>query len=443
MSQILKAIKSISIRELILLWLAIHLLLITQPNAAVFDEAYYTKAARDLIQGVASNIEHPFLGKAWGAIGILIFGDNAFGWRIVIVVFGALLLYTFYQLACRYVSERMALLATAYLGFDHMFFVHSSLFLLEIPALFFAVVSFSYYLKRRIVLSAVFMGISILSKETSLFLLFTMILIHLANMKMPSKQDVLKALKFTLVLLATVAIPMQIYISAYRPSASEKIVQVVSPVVVVAPDGSVLSTTTTTTWSSQKEYITNVFEHWRYIVSYASSLTTKGSNIGPENFPWNWFIPTQQRETIYYRSEVVKNITYYSDGVYVGSRLEKLYPINWRGVSNLPLWYSIWVVVPLSIYLAVKRRLDEGLVLSFLWIVGTYVPLLAMSLALNRIQYPFYFINTLPALALGLPIIFSKLNVDKVVRDCVLAIFLGWTIASFLIYFPLNIWALS
>ncbi|MEM4725611.1 MAG: glycosyltransferase family 39 protein, partial [Nitrososphaerales archaeon] len=251
MSQILKAIKSISIRELILLWLAIHLLLITQPNAAVFDEAYYTKAARDLIQGVASNIEHPFLGKAWGAIGILIFGDNAFGWRIVIVVFGALLLYTFYQLACRYVSERMALLATAYLGFDHMFFVHSSLFLLEIPALFFAVVSFSYYLKRRIVLSAVFMGISILSKETSLFLLFTMILIHLANMKMPSKQDVLKALKFTLVLLATVAVPMQIYISAYRPSASEKIVQVVSPVVVVAPDGSVLSTTTTTTWSSQ------------------------------------------------------------------------------------------------------------------------------------------------------------------------------------------------
>ncbi|MFN3621303.1 MAG: glycosyltransferase family 39 protein [Nitrososphaerales archaeon] len=443
MSQILKAITSISIRELVLIWLAIHLLLITQPNAPVFDEAYYTKAARELLQGVASNIEHPFLGKAWGAVGMLIFGDNAFGWRIVIIVFGALLLYAFYQLACRYLSERMALLAAAYLGFDYMFFAHSSLFLLEIPALFFAIIAFSYYLKRRIVLSAVFMGLSILSKETSLFLLFTLILLHLTTMGRPSKPDVFKSLKFTIVLLATVAMPMQIYISAYRPSASEKLVQVVSTVVVVAPDGSPLSTTTTTTWSAQKEYIGNVFDHWRYIISYASSLTTSSSNIGPENFPWNWFIPTQQREMIYYRSEVVKNITYYSDGVYVGSRLEKMYPINWRGVSNLPLWYSIWVVVPLSLYLLAKRRIDEGLVLSFLWIIGTYAPLLAMALALNRIQYPFYFINTLPALALGLPIVFSKLNIDKAVRDCVLAVFLGWTVASFLIYFPLNIWALS
>ncbi len=443
MSRIIKTLTSLSIRELILIWLAIHLLLITQPNAPVFDESYYTKAARDLLQGVASNIEHPFLGKAWGALGMLIFGDNAFGWRIMTIVFGALLLYSFYNLACRYLSERMALLAAAYLGFDHMFFAHSSLFLLEVPALFFAVIAFTYYLKRRIVLSAAFMGLSILSKETSIFLLFTLILLHLANVKRPSKPDVLKALKFTLLLLATVAIPMQIYITAYRPAASERLVQVVSPVVVVAPDGSVLSTTTATTWSVQKEYITNVFEHWRYIVTYASSLTVKNSNIGPENYPWNWFIPTQQREMIYYRSEVVKNITYYTDGVYAGSRVEKVYPINWRGVTNLPLWYSIWIVVPFSAYLAAKRRLNEGLALTILWIIGTYLPLLGMSLAFNRIEYPFYFINTLPALALGLPLTVSLLNIGKVLKDCVLAVFLGWTAASFLIYFPLNIWALS
>lgn len=441
MSRILNALRSLTIRELILLWLAIHLLLITQPNAPVFDESYYTQAARDLLKGVASNIEHPFLGKAWGALGMLIFGDNAFGWRIMTIAFGALLLYAFYHLACRYLPERMALLSATYLGFDHMFFTHSSLFLLEIPALFFAVLAFTYYLKRRIVLTAVFIGLSILSKETSLFLLFTLILFHLASVSRPSKSDLFKALKFTLVLLATVAIPMQIYIAAYRPSSSEKIVQVVSPLVVVAPDGSVLSTTTTTTWSVEKEHITNVFEHWLYIVSYASSLTTKSSNIGPENFPWNWFIPTQQREMIYYRSEVVKNITYYTDGVYAGSKLEKVYPINWRGVTNLPLWYSIWIVVPLSLYLAVRRRVDEGLALSLLWVIGTYVPLLAMSLALNRIEYPFYFLNTLPGLALGLPL--TLLNMNRVWRDVVLAVFLGWTFASFLIYFPLNIWALS
>lgn len=442
MKQISEALESISIRELILIWLAIHLLLITQPNAPVFDEAYYTQAARDLLKGVASNIEHPFLGKAWGALGILLFGDNSFGWRIVIIVFGALTLYIFYQLACRYLSERMALLASAYLGFDHMFFTHSSLFLLEIPALFFAILAFTYYLRRRVILSAFFMGLSILSKETSIFLLFTLILLHLAATRRPSTQDIVKALKFTVVLLATVAIPMQIYITAYKPSASEKIVEVKNPLVIVAPDGAVISTTTTTTLIKEREYITNVFEHWRHIVTYASSLTTRNSNVGPENYPWNWFIPTQQMEMIYYRSEVVKNITYYTDGVYAGSRIEKVYPINWRGVTNLPLWYSIWLVVPLSIYHVVKRRFDDGLALSFLWIIGTYLPLVAISLAFNRIEYPFYFINTLPALALGLPSTLTLLNVDKAVKDAVLAVFLGWTVASFLLYFPLNVWAL-
>jgi len=438
MNQIYRALASVTIRELILIWLAIHLLLITQPNAPVFDEAYYTQAARDLLKGVASNVEHPFLGKAWGALGMLIFGDNAFGWRIIIIVFGALTLYTFYHLAQRYLSERMALLATAYLGFDHMFFTHSSLFLLEIPALFFAILAFKYYLERRIVLTAIFMGLSILSKETSLFLLLTLILLHLATTRRPSTKDVVKALKFTCVLLATVAIPMQIYIAAYGLPVSERLVKQV--VVVVAPDGSVISTTTT--WVKEPQYITNVFEHWRYILTYHASLTIKGSEAGPENYPWNWFIPTQQREMIYYRAEVVKNVTYYTDGVYAGSRIERVYPINWRGVTNLPLWYSIWLVTPLSIYLVAGRRLNEGLVLTLLWIIGTYLPLIGISLIFNRIEYPFYFINTLPALALGLPLTISMLNVERSVKEGVLATFLGWTAASFLFYFPLNVWAL-
>ncbi len=437
MNKISKVLASITIRELILIWLAIHLLLITQPNSPVFDEAYYTQAARDLLKGVASNIEHPFLGKAWGALGMLIFGDNAFGWRIIIIVFGALTVYTFYQLACRYLSERMALLAAAYLGFDHMFFTHSGLFLLEIPALFFAILAFKYYFERRIVLAAVSMGVSILSKETSLFLLFTLILLHLATTRRPSTRDVIKALKFTGVLLATVAIPLQIYIITYKPSASERIVEIVGPAVIVAPNGSDI-TITTTTWSREREYITNVFEYWRFIFTYHSSLTID-SNVGPENYPWNWFIPTQQREMIYYRAEVIKNITYYTDGVYAGSRIERVCPINWRGVTNLPLWYSIWLVTPLSIYLIARRRLNEGVVLTLLWIIGTYLPLLGISIIFNRIEYPFYFINTLPALALGLPLTISMLNVEKSVKDGILAVFLGWTAASFLLYFPLNV----
>jgi len=34
------------------------------------------------------------------------------------------------------------------------------------------------------------------------------------------------------------------------------------------------------------------------------------------------------------------------------------------------------------------------------------------------------------------------LNVEKQVKDVILAAFFGWTVASFLLYFPLNVWAL-
>lgn len=114
---------NITLLELLLIWFTIHIFLISFPQTPVFDETYYTKAAQDLINRVPSNPEHPFLGKVWGSLGILLFGNNFFGWRIVIIVFGLLSMYVFYLLLLKYLSERQALLATAFLGFDYMFFL--------------------------------------------------------------------------------------------------------------------------------------------------------------------------------------------------------------------------------------------------------------------------------------------------------------------------------
>lgn len=52
------------------------------PSTPVFDETHYVPAARVLMSlGSPSNIEHPLLGKEIVALGIMIFGDNSFGWR--------------------------------------------------------------------------------------------------------------------------------------------------------------------------------------------------------------------------------------------------------------------------------------------------------------------------------------------------------------------------
>jgi dolichyl-phosphate-mannose--protein O-mannosyl transferase len=53
------------------------------PHKVMFDEIHYVPAARQLLHlSGPVNIEHPLLGKELIALGITIFGDNSFGWRI-------------------------------------------------------------------------------------------------------------------------------------------------------------------------------------------------------------------------------------------------------------------------------------------------------------------------------------------------------------------------
>lgn len=60
----------------------LFLLRLATPNTPVFDETHYVPAARVLMSlGSPSNIEHPLLGKEIIALGIMMFGDNSFGWR--------------------------------------------------------------------------------------------------------------------------------------------------------------------------------------------------------------------------------------------------------------------------------------------------------------------------------------------------------------------------
>ncbi|MEG3123461.1 phospholipid carrier-dependent glycosyltransferase [Sphingomonas sp. GB1N7] len=56
---------------------------ISRPSILVFDEVHYVRAARILLTlDAPTNIEHPLLGKMLIALGILLFGDNQYGWRI-------------------------------------------------------------------------------------------------------------------------------------------------------------------------------------------------------------------------------------------------------------------------------------------------------------------------------------------------------------------------
>src|SRR5260370_4729306 len=64
---------------------------IQYPHGYSLDENFYVPAARDFLHWTAnSNRFNPPLGKYLIAIGMLIWGDNPFGWRFMSSVFGGL-----------------------------------------------------------------------------------------------------------------------------------------------------------------------------------------------------------------------------------------------------------------------------------------------------------------------------------------------------------------
>jgi dolichyl-phosphate-mannose-protein mannosyltransferase len=67
---------------------------LTVPSQPFFDEVHYLPAARAMLElSHAANVEHPPLGKELIALGIALFGDRPFGWRIFPALFGALALF--------------------------------------------------------------------------------------------------------------------------------------------------------------------------------------------------------------------------------------------------------------------------------------------------------------------------------------------------------------
>ncbi|OYU33514.1 phospholipid carrier-dependent glycosyltransferase [Novosphingobium sp. PASSN1] len=61
------------------------------PSKIMFDEVHYLPAARRLIALTSRlNPEHPLLGKEMIALGMLVFGDNPWGWRLPNALLGTL-----------------------------------------------------------------------------------------------------------------------------------------------------------------------------------------------------------------------------------------------------------------------------------------------------------------------------------------------------------------
>ncbi|MSX49279.1 MAG: phospholipid carrier-dependent glycosyltransferase [Actinobacteria bacterium] len=142
---------------------------LNKPKGFIFDEVYYAKNANSLItHGVELNsanqsefVVHPPLGKWLIGIGIKLFGNNEFGWRISAAVFGTLSILLIYLIAQRlFNSYLLSNIAAGLMALDGLNLVMSRVALLDIFLMFFILLATYLFMSNQYWLTGISLGMA-------------------------------------------------------------------------------------------------------------------------------------------------------------------------------------------------------------------------------------------------------------------------------------------
>ncbi len=142
-----------------------------------FDEIYHARTAFEHLRRLPPyEWTHPPLGKLIIALGVALFGMNPFGWRIVGVVFGTLLVPVVFFLARLFVPEEHALFASALFTFDFMRFVQARMATVDTYVVFFTVLAYLFLFRyfqdkafSSLFFSGLFFGLGAATKWTAVY----------------------------------------------------------------------------------------------------------------------------------------------------------------------------------------------------------------------------------------------------------------------------------
>jgi dolichyl-phosphate-mannose-protein mannosyltransferase len=226
-------------------------------NSSYFDEIYHPRTAFENIYGMEPyETTHPPLGKLIIALGMLIFGVNPFGWRIMGTLFGVAMIPAMYLFGKKIFHKRIYGFISAFLiMFECMHFAQTRIGTIDSYACLFVILTYyfmyDFFINKSyetgfkkslipLLLSGIFWGLGCASKWTAVYaggglavLYFTSkileyrsygSLLKRSKLTNTSRQNKLKAWlvnNFGLTSLACVlffvAIPIIIYVSSYIP----------------------------------------------------------------------------------------------------------------------------------------------------------------------------------------------------------------------------------
>jgi 4-amino-4-deoxy-L-arabinose transferase-like glycosyltransferase len=432
--RVLDLSRRFKISHFLLLYFAAHMLQIAFPSdgSMVFDEAYYVPASLTTLAGEAANLEHPPLGKLIGAAGIALFGNNWFGWRFPQVVISTVGLYLFYLVAKRLLGgDPWALGATIMLGLDTIFFIHGGILLLDAPAFMLGFLTLELYFRKRYWWSAICMGLAFFDRELTVFIFVTLVAYHIAVNRGAFKQAAKFLSRYTLAALLVLFILLWAYDIHFQPAQSTMVTSNINTNVVVGQSGQPITTIIQTFMSTSSENIMrNPVQNIMFDFNYNGphGIVLNETTVHAYEHPVDWILPIDPfDQPTYYRVDIT---------VTAGNVTNDYTPIWYQAQPNLPLWYGIWPAA-FGLALALIRRKEwETALFIAVGIGSNYLPWVVLDMLVRRIGFNYYYLYTLPFVALGL--VFAIKMLPRNTAKIILASYIIVELAFFLWFFPVH-----
>lgn len=355
----------------------------TYKNGTYFDEIYYPRTVRELLQGRwPYEITHPPLGKSIMSLGVRLFGMTPFGWRFMGVLFGVLMLPALYVLLKRMFGlTAAAACGTTVFAFDFMHFTQTRLATIDTYAVFFTLLMylFMYFWltereegKRRLLwlaLSGLSFGLGAASKWVCIYAgagLAAIWAAHWIARFVREKKAALPAFwkNAAWCLLFFVAVPALVYYASYWSYAPSQ--GITGPMRLF-----------------KKEYLRLVLDNQSYMFNYHSGLEA----THPYSSKWyQWVLDI--RPILYY-------LEYFDDGTKSAF-----------GAFSNPLlcWGGILAVGGMA-WIALRDR-DERAVFILLGYLANLLPWVLVS----RLTFAYHYFPCTVFLALALGYIFADLQ---------------------------------
>ncbi len=399
-------------------------------NSMYFDEIYHGRTAYEFLHGLNTyESTHPPMGKIIISLGIVLFGMNPFGWRIMGTLFGIAMLPLIYLFAKKLTDHTpLATLAAVLFAFDFMHFTQTRLATIDVYITFFVLLMYlfmyqysrlSFYdtplWKTFIPLGAcgISMGFGFACKWTGAYagmglavlffaLLFQRYREYQYALKYPkhstngiSHKHILQVFQpytaktLLFCVLFFVLIPLLIYLVSYLPFS----------------DG------------TSDGILTRLLRNQEYMLSYHGGLDA----THPFSSPW-------------YEWPIIKRPIWYYSGILTGSYGEGGIRESISAFGNPLVW---WASIPASIYMIwlIVRKKDRTAAFLLTGYLAQYLPWFFVS----RITFIYHYFPSVIFVVLML--IHSLAQLKQQLSKwqlTVLLLFYGTAVfALFLLFYPL------